>query len=204
MSLPETDIVDWRSAVFSLYADLRRSPEPADAHACWREGREALFRHHPQSPIAEVVGRETWAFDCNPYDPDWRFVVALSRQVGDFVEIDLGADGLIRLRPFATTEGLEAALGRELTVYWIEGYGGGVFLPFGDATNGRETYGGGRYVLDTIKGADLGMSDGRLIVDFNFAYNPSCSYSPQWTCPLAPDANQLSVRVPAGERFVSA
>jgi len=60
-----------------------------------------------------------------------------------------------------------------LELYWLEGYGGGVFLPFADGTTGRETYGGGRYLLDTVKGSDLGTDGGRLVLDFNFAYNPS-------------------------------
>ncbi|HEX2048996.1 MAG TPA: DUF1684 domain-containing protein, partial [Actinomycetota bacterium] len=88
----------------------------------------------------------------------------------------------------------------ELEVYWLEGYGGGVFLPFRDATSGAQTYGGGRYLLDTVKGADLGHDGDRLVLDFNFAYNPSCAYDPRWTCPLAPPRNRLDVAVHAGER----
>jgi uncharacterized protein (DUF1684 family) len=92
---------------------------------------------------------------------------------------------------------------RSLAVYWLEGYGGGLFLPFRDARAGRETYGGGRYLLDTVKGADLGTSaDGaRLVLDFNYAYNPSCAYDPRWSCPLAPPENRLDVPVDAGERL---
>jgi uncharacterized protein (DUF1684 family) len=88
----------------------------------------------------------------------------------------------------------------ELELYWLEGYGGGVFLPFRDATAGAETYGAGRYLLDTVKGSDLGMQDGRLVLDFNFAYNPSCSYDDRWACPLAPPANRLEAVIRAGER----
>ena len=87
-----------------------------------------------------------------------------------------------------------------LDLYWVQGYGGGLFLSFQDETSGRETYGGTRYLLDTIKGADLGEHDGRLVVDFNFAYNPSCSYDPRWVCPLTPRGNVLPVPVRAGER----
>jgi hypothetical protein len=88
---------------------------------------------------------------------------------------------------------------RSLELYWLEAYGGGVFLPFADTTSGRETYGAGRYLLDTVKGADLGGDDRALVLDFNFAYNPSCSYDDRWACPLAPPANRLDVRVEAGE-----
>jgi len=86
-------------------------------------------------------------------------------------------------------------------VWWLGSYGGGVFVPLRDATSGRTTYGGGRYLLDTVKGADLGgsASDGVLVLDLNFAYNPSCAYDPAWACPLAPPGNVLAVEVPAGE-----
>ena len=54
-------------------------------------------------------------------------------------------------------------------------------------------------MLDTIKGADLGGEDGWLVVDFNFAYNPSCAYDPRWVCPLAPPGNVVDVPIGAGE-----
>src|SRR5204862_506924 len=80
---------------------------------------------------------------------------------------------------------------RALELYWLVGYGGGVFCPFADATSSGSTYGGGRYLLDTVKGADLGGDDRQLVLDFNFAYNPSCSYDPRWVCLLTPPANRL-------------
>ena len=88
-----------------------------------------------------------------------------------------------------------------LELYWIQGYGGGIFLPFRDATSAVSTYGAGRYLIDTVKGADLGGQGDRLLLDFNFAYNPSCAYDPRWVCPLAPPANRLDVAVAAGERI---
>jgi hypothetical protein len=55
-------------------------------------------------------------------------------------------------------------------------------------------------VLDSVKGADLGLESGRLVLDFNFAYNPSCSYDSRWACPLCPPPNRLSTPIRAGER----
>ena len=52
-----------------------------------------------------------------------------------------------------------------------------------------------------MKGADLGTEGGHLVLDFNFAYQPSCSYDPAWACPLAPPDNRLAVPVRAGERL---
>jgi uncharacterized protein (DUF1684 family) len=88
-----------------------------------------------------------------------------------------------------------------LDVWWVGGYGGGLFLPLRDGSAGSTTYGGGRYLLDTVKGADLGGDDGRLVVDLNFAYHPSCAYDPRWTCPLAPDGNRVETVVTAGEQL---
>jgi uncharacterized protein (DUF1684 family) len=91
-----------------------------------------------------------------------------------------------------------------LAVYWFDGYGGGLWLPFTDGTSGDTTYGGGRYLYDTIKGADLGAAAERFMLDFNFAYNPSCAYDERWSCPLAPSENRLPFAVTAGERMARA
>jgi uncharacterized protein (DUF1684 family) len=88
-----------------------------------------------------------------------------------------------------------------LAVYWLNEYAGGIFIPFRDATSGEETYGGGRYLWDSGKGADLGSDHGQLVIDFNYAYHPSCVYDPIWSCPLAPQENWLDVPIRAGERL---
>ena len=95
--------------------------------------------------------------------------------------------------------------GATLSVFWMAGYAGGLFLPFRDATSGSATYGAGRYLLDTVKGADLGgdLGRGELVLDFNMAYHPSCAYDPRWNCPLAPPENRLPVEVRVGERLAS-
>lgn len=190
---------DWRRQVADLYGRVRASEDPAQGWELWRATRETLFRDHPQSPLDEARRGTPVAFPA--YDPAWRLTAATVPLSAAAEVAPAGNDGEVHLTPFARTEGLAGALGRELTLYWIGGYGGGVFLPFKDATAGTSSYGGGRYLLDTIKGADLGWTpDGRLILDFNFAYNPSCSYSDRWICPLAPRANTLSVAIPVGER----
>jgi hypothetical protein len=90
-----------------------------------------------------------------------------------------------------------------LSLFWIEGYGGGLFVPFRDKTNRGDTYGGGRYLYDTLKGVDLGVDVDNIIFDLNFAYNPSCAYNPRWVCPLSPIENQLPIPVTAGEKTFS-
>jgi uncharacterized protein (DUF1684 family) len=146
-------------------------------------------------------GRERFAgipyFD---YDPTFRVLCEVTH--GDEGMRDVGASGgeTVRFRRFGAVHFQLAGTSQELALFWLEGYGGGVFLPFADETSGRQTYGGGRYLLDTVKGADLGVADGRLVLDFNFAYNPSCSYDPRWVCPLSPPENRLAVEVLAGEQ----
>jgi hypothetical protein len=88
-----------------------------------------------------------------------------------------------------------------LDVWWLDQYGGGLFLPLRDGTAGETTYGGGRYLLDTVKGADLGTRARRLIIDLNFLYHPSCRYDSSWSCPLAPPGNTITATIEAGERM---
>jgi len=191
---------DWRRQVADLYAAVRAEPDPQRAWLHWRSARDGLFREHPQTPIEPGTG--FIGLDYFPYDPALRFHVKLSPIVDAAVEmLPAGNDGDLRMQPFARSEGLTEALGGELTFYWLLGYCGGTFLPFADATSGRETYGAGRYLLDTIKSADLGGTpDGGTVLDFNFAYNPSCAYSARYVCPLAPAANRLPAAIRTGER----
>lgn len=192
---------DWRRRVAELYAGVRAEPDPRKAWAQWRGARDHLFGQHPQSPLeppARARFRTLAYFD---YDPSLRLHVGLTPVSAASLSFEAGHDGALVMHPFARTEGLASRVGKELTLYWLTGYCGGVFLPFADATSGQDSYGGGRYLLDTIKSADLGSdADGRLILDFNFAYNPSCSYSAAYVCPLSPPANRLPVVVRAGER----
>lgn len=193
---------DWRRKIADLYHTIRSGSDELATWHLWRETRTALFHDHPQSPI-EPEDRQAFEGPTTfPYDPSLRLTVRLKPVMPEQIIVATGVDGDLSMHSFARTEGLIARLGGELTLYWIEGYGGGVFLPFVDATSGTETYGGGRYLLDTIKGADLGAAgpDGTLVLDFNFSYFPSCAYSSRYVCPLAPSGNRLSGAVRAGER----
>lgn len=192
---------DWRRQIADLYAAVRALPA-IDGWSRWRHVRDRLFAEHRQSPLEAGRRARFRSLDYFAYDPALRFEVSLGPATDrDAIYLELGKDGRMTLRPYALTHGLCDALGAELTLYWIEGYGGGVFLPFSDETNGKATFAGGRYLLDTIKSADLGhAADGRMILDFNFAYYPSCAYSEAWVCPLSPPENRLPVSIRAGER----
>jgi uncharacterized protein (DUF1684 family) len=192
-------LLDWRRRVVALYADRRATAErdPAGTLARFRVERDRLFRDHPESPLASEARAGFPGLPYWPHDPAMRFearVEALPAQPVAATSLSGEAFRLDRIGRVRLPIG-------DLEVYWIAVYGGGVFLPFRDATSGAATYGAGRYLLDTIKGADLGGSGDRLVLDFNYAYHPSCAYDPRWSCPLAPPANRLEVAVTAGERL---
>ena len=82
----------------------------------------------------------------------------------------------------------------ELTVF-KDTSGGEFFLPFADATSGDETYPSGRYLeIYELHGGD------KVVLDFNYVYNPYCAYNEQWSCPLTPFENRLKVPIRAGEK----
>jgi uncharacterized protein len=194
------ELWDWRHRVAELYSRVRATSAIA-GWELWRAERDRLFASHPQSPLERAARARFTGLPYFAYDPAVRFTADLAPvQDAKHETMDVGRDGKINLTPFARTDGLRQRLGNELTLYWIEGYGGGVFLPFADRTNGSESFAGGRYLFDTIKGADLGRVGESVILDFNFAYNPSCAYSDRWTCPLPPPSNRLPEAVRAGER----
>ena len=203
MAVADTlELLDWKRRVFGLYAAVREMP-PEAGWQLWRETRDELFRSHPQSPLPAERRPSFEALEYWPYDPQARVLAALEGVEAPPEPITTSGEEPILFRPFARASFELRGEPLALEVSWLAAYGGGAFLCFRDATSGRESYGGGRYLLDTVKGADLGEDDGRLVLDFNFAYNPSCSYDPGWVCPLAPPANRLAVAVKAGERHRS-
>ena len=192
------ELLDYRRRVEALYADIRRiaASDPAKAHAQWRAVRDDLFGKHPQSAIAPEDRERFAGLRYFPYDPRFRFSAPLVEKVGERFEVQTSTGESMWLLPIGE---VRIPLGT-LPVFWIDVYGGGVFIPFRDATSGKETYGGGRYILDTAKSADLGSNErGELILDLNFAYHPSCHYNYQWSCPLAGPESRLTARVEAGE-----
>jgi len=195
-------LLDWRRRIAELYAEVRASTGGQAPWRRWYEVRSHLFREHPQSPIPGP-GRGAYS---GPYvydhDPAWRALASLRPAEPRRLELPATGEEVFAGRRFGLADFELAGARLSLELYWLEGYGGGLFVPFADATSGEETYGAGRYLLDTVKGADLGQQDGLLVLDFNFAYQPSCSYDPRWGCPLAPPANRLGLPVRAGERLV--
>jgi len=191
-------LLDWRRRVAALYAAARAAADPEQGWRTWRDGRDELFAGHPDSPLgADARGRFP-GLPFAPYDPALRYEAVLEPAEPRRLELPTETDGAVPLHRIGSV-----ALGPlgPVDVWWLGGYGGGLFLPLRDGSAGRTTYGGGRYLLDTVKGADLGGAGDRLVVDVNFAYHPSCTYDPRWSCPLAPDGNRTDVVADADEQL---
>jgi uncharacterized protein len=191
-------LLDWRRRVAALWTTARSSADPEAGWRTWRDGRDELFANHPDSPLDEAARASFTGLPYAPYDPALRFETRVEAAAPERLDVPTAADGVVRLERIGAA--VLGDLGR-LDVWWIAGYGGGVFIPLRDGSAGRTTYGGGRYLLDTIKGADLGGDGDRLVVDLNFAYHPSCTYDARWSCPLAPEGNRLTASVDAGEQL---
>lgn len=201
------DLADWRRRVAALYEALRSDERPDPMRlVTFRAARERLFANHPSSPVpadrrASFRGVAYWR-----HDPALRLAAALEPDP-EAPPLDLPRSGEGPVLPYVrigwvgfTIEGVDC----RLAVYWMTEYVGGIFIPFRDATSGDESYAAGRYLWDSAKGADLGSQGDELVLDFNYAYHPSCVYDPRWSCPLAPQENWLTVPIRAGERLPEA
>ncbi len=194
-------LLDWKRRIFSLYGEVRNA-EPEKGWLRWWAVRDELFGSHPQSPLAEEARAWFNGLALFEYDPALRALGQLEDVEHERLEIATSGERPYAFTRFARVRFADAGEQLSLDAYWLDAYGGGLFLPFADSTSGGETYGAGRYLLDTVKGSDLGGEGTDVMLDFNFAYNPSCSYDVRWVCPLAPPANALPVAVRAGELHV--
>jgi uncharacterized protein (DUF1684 family) len=163
----------------------------------FRAAKDELFAHGDDSPLTSEQKEVFRGLNYFPENPDLVFEVepepfeekasiAMQTSTGDTQSYE-------RYARFAfDVEGHRV----ELAIFRDEE--GGYFLPFADALAGKETYGAGRY----LEPLDLG--DGKLYVDFNYAYNPYCAYNEGWSCPLTPWENRVKVPIRAGEKMYHA
>ena len=194
------ELLDWRRRVAELFAELRRRPADSVTLSWFRAEKDTLFKQHPQSPIPADEREHFQGLPYWPFDPEARVAatfVALEEDAGP-----PEGSSHVGFTRVGTLEFRLHAQACELPALWIAGYAGGLFVPFKDATSGHQTYGGGRYLLDTIKSADLGSDAAAhtVVLDFNYAYHPSCAYDPVWVCPLAPPDSRLPIPIHAGEQ----
>lgn len=204
------DLYDYRCRVATLYRERTQAAIAGEeAETVWRRfraGKDDLFGNHPQSALDEEQRQHFQGLRYFPYNPAMRFVVAVETTVEPRrQQVAMNANEPMSMttvgRVHFTIDGEVVTL----ALYWLDIYGGGLFLPFRDGTSPAGSYGGGRYLFDTIKGSEPLPAPGRssdwhgMTLDFNYAYNPSCAYNERWVCPLAPLENRLRVSIPAGE-----
>jgi uncharacterized protein (DUF1684 family) len=197
-------VADWRLQTFDLYAHVRRTAKNdggAPAHALWLAQRDTMFATHPASALNADKKARFSGLSVAPYNPDFRFECPLGAGgAGEEMNVQTGTDGTV---PFVRLGTFDIPGVGALAAWKLRSYGGGIFVPFRDTTAGRDggSYGAGRYLLDTVKGAHLGQDGGLFTLDFNFAYNPSCAYDEAWACPLPGRDNRLAVDIPVGELY---
>ena len=159
-----------------------------------------FMEHHPQSPL-DLKQRDYF---------NGLFYYDENEALNMVVDVDLlpSTEPMIKMetstgdiRPYRRYGIIHFTINEEpaqLTIY-SDLYGNDFFLPFRDATSGKETYGAGRY-LDNHRPGLEPLPDNKIKINFNFAYNPYCAYSPAYSCPLPPRENWLSVPIEAGEK----
>ena len=133
--------------------------------------------------------------DCFPIDPTWRIAARFEAAAPQATLEIVDVTGTISRLPKPGSVAFEREGGSWRIAALPGGDDGSLWLIFGDATNGTDTYGGGRYLY-----TEPPLPDGSVVVDFNLAYNPPCVFSPHATCPLPPPPNRLALRIEAGER----
>ena len=158
-----------------------------------RQDKDFFFQTDPHSPIPEAERAAFTGLKYFPYNDDLCFALDLDKflwttetmiPTNNGEEAAYARYGRVRFK----VNGVE----QTLTIFQSEG---GLFMPFMDATCGEESYGGGRYLEP-----DIDDATGKVLIDFNLAYNPFCAYSDEWSCPVPPPENRLSVRIDAGEK----
>jgi len=158
----------------------------------FRDQKDRFYRDSPQSPVPPAA-RATFT-GLRYYEPNEAldlYVQANRFDGPELVELQTSTGDIAQFFRWATIDFTVDGEPARLTIF--RGPGGELFLPFQDANAGGETYGAGRY----LEPEELGQ--GSLHVDFNYAYNPYCAYSDEWSCPIPPAENRLRVAIRAGE-----
>jgi uncharacterized protein len=159
----------------------------------FRADKDDFFSSHPQSPLTTEQKRKFSGLDYFPENPE----LSLKLEIAEFseqskIEMQTSTGDIQVYIRFGKISFTVAGEEVNLTIFANPN---GFFLPFVDSLAGKETYGAGRYLEPEVITSDL------FLVDFNLAYNPYCAYNENYSCPLTPWENRLSVPIRAGERL---
>jgi uncharacterized protein (DUF1684 family) len=159
----------------------------------FRRAKDEFFRDDPRSPLTDEQRRTFAGLAYFPENPDLVIEAELDTDVDPTpIEMETTTGGTQVYRRAGVVRFEVDGEPAEVTLYASD-EAHDLFVPFRDATSGTESYGAGRYLeVDP-------PHDGRVRLDFNLAYNPYCAYSPEWSCPLPPGENWLTVPIRAGE-----
>ncbi len=157
-----------------------------------RRAKDEFFAQSHQSPLDHTAQRDFDGLDYYEPNPEFVFKLEVEPAAGDEIRVQT-SDGHERVYQRAGLVSFDVdGVTAQLTLY-DTGHTG-YFIPFRDATSGKETYGAGRYL-------DIEPNhDGTVTIDFNQAYNPFCAYNETYSCPLPPIENWLPVAIEAGEK----
>src|SRR5947199_6665059 len=204
------DLYDYRCRVAEMYRIRRQATlggeDAATVLQRFRQSKDELFAKHSQSALDQEQKQQFQGLRYFPYNPTMCVEADIEKDVEPLLlSVAMNAEEKMTMTTVARLHFALEDVKVELSLYWLNIYGGGLFLPFRDTTSPAESYGGGRYLFDTIKGSDFLHAPGtsgleRIVLDFNYAYNPSCAYNDKWVCPLAPLENRLIVPIRAGEK----
>ena len=160
----------------------------------FRAAKDHFMGHDHNSPLTDEQSRAFAGLSYFDEDPGLRFELDVERVKGhEAVEMQTSTGDVASYLRWGKVQFEVGGETAELTLY-RDPEGHDYFLPFADATSGEESYGAGRY-LDVQE-----LGDGRLVLDFNYAYNPYCAYNEDWSCPLTPFENRLPEPIRAGEK----
>ena len=175
-----------------VYPGSERSA-PMDALAQYRKEKDELFAHDPDSPLTFEQKSEFKGLKYFPPNPSLRLEPTVREYPSqETISIQTTTGGVQHYRRFGKITVEAEGQTAELTVYRDER---SYFLPFVDSLSGKETYPAGRYLEPKAIGG------GRLLVDFNYAYNPYCAYNDGWSCPITPFENHIKIPIRAGEKI---
>jgi len=160
----------------------------------FHKAKDDFFKNDPQSPLNQAQKGAFSGLNYYPENTQLRYNLPIEKT--EKMEHVIMATSIGDQQEYVHVGQIRFSVGGQdaiLQVYVSEG-GFDYLVPFVDATAPEETYGAGRY----LEPGELG--DGNLYVDFNLAYNPYCAYNDNWSCPLPPSVNRISVRIEAGEK----
>ncbi|MDO7877248.1 DUF1684 domain-containing protein [Hymenobacter sp. ASUV-10] len=163
-----------------------------------RREKNTAFRTSPESPIPDAQRARFDSLKYYPAAPEFAFAAAITRNPNpDTVIIQTSTNEAVPYLRWGLATFELADEPQKLTLFRkANGADSTLFIPFTDLSNGRETYGGGRYLDVARPKADVS----EIELDFNQAYNPYCAYNDEYSCPVPPAENRLSVIIPAGEK----